>query len=227
MGQKFTNIAKGVSASVTAAAAMSVTLADSSLGVLFPVANTGALADAASFKAASADWFKLVLKDDSGFEICYCGTHAASSATFSDLLRAQEGTTARDFANGHTVALRLTAEDAQGLYDGLATSLQPKPTTLNVQAGTTYNLLLTDAEGMVSMTNAAANSVGVPANADVAYEIGTTIYVLQSDAGQTTLTAGVGVTLNTPTGLKVPGQYQSIGLIKVATDTWNVFGAVA
>jgi len=112
MAQKFSNQAKGKSTTTITTAATSVTLVSDDNIALFPVANTGALASAALFKASSSDWFKLVLKDDNGFEVCYCGTHADGSTTFSDLLRGQDGTTPRQFSNSATVVLSFTADDA-------------------------------------------------------------------------------------------------------------------
>jgi hypothetical protein len=51
-----------------------------------------------------------------------------------------------------------------------------------------YTLALTDRAKLVEISNASANTLTVPANATVAFPIGTQIQILQTGAGQTTLT---------------------------------------
>jgi hypothetical protein len=79
------------------------------------------------------------------------------------------------------------------------------------------------------MSNAAANNLTVPLNSTVAYPTGTQINILQTGAGQTTVVATGGVTINcTPqstanTG-KLRAQWSSATLIKRGTDTWVLVG---
>jgi hypothetical protein len=61
--------------------------------------------------ANTTDWFKAVLQDANGIEIVYVSTHTSGSTTFSDVLRGQEGTTARAFAAGSVFGIRITAAD--------------------------------------------------------------------------------------------------------------------
>ena len=91
---------------------------------------------------------------------------------------------------------------------------------------TARTLVLGDAQKVVRCTNAAAVTVTVPANATVAYPLGTTIYVRQVGVGQVTLVGAGGVTLNTPDTLKTRKQHATITLTKVATDEWDVSGAL-
>lgn len=98
---------------------------------------------------------------------------------------------------------------------------------LNQQTGTTYTLVLADETKWVELSNAAAVTLTIPPNSAVAFPIGTQIQGMQTGAGQVTIAAGAGVTLNGSPGLKVAAQYGSFGLIKVATDTWRVFGRLA
>lgn len=105
--QKFTNGARAILASTINNTDTTLTI--ESGGSLFPVANTGT-----SAISNSADWFKLVLQDTTGIEIIYVRTHTSGSTTFSNILRGQEGTTAREFLAGSTVGLRETAADAEG-----------------------------------------------------------------------------------------------------------------
>lgn len=105
MPQKFANAARGFLAAGISNSATTLTLSTGK-GTLFPVANTdtGAVGGA-------ADWFKLILDDNTNIEIVYVRTHTGGSDTFSNVLRAQEGTTALAFATGTTVGLRVTAGD--------------------------------------------------------------------------------------------------------------------
>ena len=95
----------------------------------------------------------------------------------------------------------------------------------NAQVGTTYTLVLTDDGKVVEMNNASANTLTVPPNSSVAFPVGAQILVLQTGAGQTTLAAGAGVTINSKDGnLKLSAQWCAATLIKRATDTWVVVG---
>ena len=95
----------------------------------------------------------------------------------------------------------------------------------NAQVGTTYTLALTDDGKVVEMNNASANTLTVPPNSSVAFPVGSQILVLQTGAGQTTVAAGAGVTVNSKDGnLKLSAQWCAATLIKRATDVWVVVG---
>lgn len=87
-----------------------------------------------------------------------------------------------------------------------------------------YTLVLADAGKIVEMNVASANDLTVPLNSSVAFPVGTQINLLQTGAGQTTLVATSGVTINATPGLKLRTQYSSATLIKRATDTWVAIG---
>ena len=87
-----------------------------------------------------------------------------------------------------------------------------------------YTLVLTDQSDLVEISNASANTLTVPPNSSVAFPVGTTITILQTGVGQTTLTQGAGVTINGTPGLKLRAQWSSATLIKRATDTWVAIG---
>lgn len=87
-----------------------------------------------------------------------------------------------------------------------------------------YTLVLADKNKIVEMNNASANNLTVPPNSSVAFPVGSQINVLQTGAGQTTIVAGSGVTVNGTPGLKVRAQWSYVTLIKRATDTWVVVG---
>lgn len=101
--------------------------------------------------------------------------------------------------------------------------------SVNNQAGTSYTIVLADAGVCVRMSNAAANTVGVPDNSTVSMEIGDSVAVRQVGAGQTTLVPASGVTLNAPVGfqLKTGRQGSTIMIHKVAANEWDVTGDLA
>ena len=87
-----------------------------------------------------------------------------------------------------------------------------------------YTLVLADKNKIVEMNVASGNTLTVPPNSSVAFPVGAQIQVLQTGAGQCTITAGAGVTVNGTPGLKVRAQWSYVTLIKRATDTWVVVG---
>lgn len=118
-----------------------------------------------------------------------------------------------------------------GYLNGVTSAIQTQidgkaatTTTTNAQSGTTYTLVLTDASKHVSMSNASANTLTVPSNASVAFATGTRILIQQLGAGSTTIAAGSGVTINAPASvaLEIDEQYGSRGLLKTATNTWQL-----
>jgi hypothetical protein len=108
MPQQFSNNARSVLQSTITDTATSLTIA-SGAADLFPTANVGT----GSIPSVN-NWFKATIQDVSGnVEIIYVRTRNAGSAVFSNILRAQEGTTARTFVAGSVVGLRVTAADIQ------------------------------------------------------------------------------------------------------------------
>lgn len=95
---------------------------------------------------------------------------------------------------------------------------------VNNQTGTSYTLVIGDAGYLVTMNNAAANTLTIPANSSVAFPVGTRIDVLQLGAGQTT----IAITTDTLNGnTKIDAQYEVVSLLKIASTTWVVAGGVA
>lgn len=93
---------------------------------------------------------------------------------------------------------------------------------VNAQTGTTYTLVLTDAGKQVTLTNAAAVAVTVPANSTVAYAIGVRITLINLGAGVVTVAGAGGVTLGHGSGDLNMAQYGLMILYKTGTDTWAV-----
>jgi uncharacterized membrane protein len=103
-------------------------------------------------------------------------------------------------------------------------SKAPLAYCINAQTGTSYTLALTDTQNMVEVSNTSAITVTVPANTSVAFPIGSSITILQTNSGQITVSPAAGVTLNYTPGNKFRAQWSSATLMKRATDTWVLFG---
>lgn len=99
------------------------------------------------------------------------------------------------------------------------------PLTINTQTGTTYGPVLTDSEKMITLNNASAITATIPANASVAYPVGTKLNFMQLGAGQVTIAITTD-TLNVDADLtlKLNGQYAVATAFKVTTTSWVLFG---
>ena len=116
-----------------------------------------------------------------------------------------------------TAAQVLTAAE----LDAVATAM----IAINAQTGTTYSVVLSDDGKLITCSNASAIALTIPPNSSVAYGVGTQINIAQLGAGQVTITAGAGVTLNSEgSKLKLKGQYAVATCVKTDTNTWFVVG---
>jgi hypothetical protein len=97
------------------------------------------------------------------------------------------------------------------------------PQAINAQIAT-YPLVLSDAGKLVTMDSGSACSLEIPANADVAFPIGTHIDIIQVGAGAVTVTPLSGVTLNSRNGTELGGQHAGANIVKTGTNTWYLFG---
>ena len=113
-----------------------------------------------------------------------------------------------------TTAQTLTNKTLTAPVINLATSAQTA----------SYTLVLADNGKLVEISNASANNLTVPLNSSVAFPIGSQINILQTGAGQTTIVATGGVTVNGTPGLKLRAQWSAATLIKRGTDTWVAVG---
>ncbi len=102
------------------------------------------------------------------------------------------------------------------------------PLAINAQTGTTYTFVLADAGKLVTSSNGSAQTVTVPPNSSVAFDVGTQIIVQNIGSANATLAEGSGVTINSKDSNKeIDGQYAAATLIKTATDAWSLIGALA
>ena len=95
-----------------------------------------------------------------------------------------------------------------------------------VTASSNYTLVLGDLAKLVEVNEASSCTLTIPTNASVAFALGDRIDILQTGAGQVTITPVSGtVTINGfDGGLKLNGQWAAATLIKRATNTWVAVG---
>lgn len=115
----------------------------------------------------------------------------------------------------------LTAEQIPSI-----TSTKVSTVDINSQSSS-YTLVLADASKLLLMTSASAQTVTIPTNASVAFPTGTKIDIVQTGAGQCDIAGASGVTLNSEgSKKKINAQYQVVSIVKTATDTWLLMGAL-
>ena len=98
---------------------------------------------------------------------------------------------------------------------------------INAQSGTTYTLVLSDANKLVTLNNASPITLTIPTNASVAFTAGQIIDISQIGAGRVTVAGAGGVTVNSSTGLITSVQYSSATLIFLGSNTWLLVGNTA
>ena len=121
----------------------------------------------------------------------------------------------------------LTTVSASGIAftDGTQTKEGVPSRTPIVQKTASYTLSeLSERDTLIEVNSASGTTVTIPLNSAVAYPVGTSIDVLQTGAGQVTIGATGGVTINATPGFKLRTQWSSATLFKRATDTWVIFG---
>jgi hypothetical protein len=97
----------------------------------------------------------------------------------------------------------------------------------------TYTAVLTDNQNkVVTMDKATANDFLIPTNANVAFPIGSVINVVQIGAGKTTIeavtpgTTTISSTGATSTAPELRAQFSAASCVKVAADSWIIFGDI-
>lgn len=99
----------------------------------------------------------------------------------------------------------------------------PKTTIgFNAQTGTTYTLVLTDQDKLVTLSNASAITVTVP---NGIYSTGQIVNLQQLGAGQVTI-ASDGTTVITGTGTKLRAQYSAASLLCTSSNNFTLIGDI-
>lgn len=147
--------------------------------------------------------------------------------------------TSTDTLVGRATTDTLTGKTISGANNTLSNIAQASVTSLTTDLAAKADLSLTstaktanytidlgDAGESIEMNVASANALNVPNNNTVAFPLGTTVLVIQSGAGQTTVTPVAGVTINATPGLKLRTQWSVATLIKRGTNEWVLAGDV-
>ena len=149
-------------------------------------------------------------------------THIANNAIVAAKIAAASVGTAALSSGAAANGTVLTA-NGSGAASFSAISAPSLTVAQNAQTAS-YTLVLTDQDKLVEMNAATALNITVPPNSSVAFPTGSQVHVLQVGAGQVTVVAGTGVTVNSSDGLKLRTQWSPATLIKRATNTWVLMG---
>lgn len=163
----------------------------------------------------------------------------ASTVTFEDVVKHEAGANnfqnpaARDTAipspsNGVVSFIRQDSSgniinQVQYYYNGLwcdAASVSPL-----INKTVAYTLTAADAGRVITVDASSERVITIPAESTVDFPVGQKIYIVQTGAGQASVTTAAGVTLNSyQSHRKTAGQYARIELFKIASDSWLLFG---
>jgi len=176
-----------------------------------------------SFDSASTSRTNLEL---GGAAILAVGTTTGTVAAGDDS-RMTDSRTPTAHASSHGSGQGDEITVAQSQVTDLSTALAakaPLATTVTTESGTSRTLAIGDARTIIRCTSESATSVTVPPNSSVEFVIGDSIIIRQAGAGQVTVVAGDGVTINTSQTLKTLAQHATVAITKVATDEWDMTG---
>lgn len=127
-----------------------------------------------------------------------------------------QGTTGTQGTSGTTGAQGTTGTTGGGISG------------FNAQVGTTYTLVASDLNKLVTCSNASAITVTVPPSVFSANDV---INVQQIGAGQVSFAQGAGVTITstgaTASAPKLRAQYSACSIVCTASNTFTVFGDIS
>lgn len=128
----------------------------------------------------------------------------------------------------NTTALSIASNGAATFLNDLSvTGVFRETVTTNTQTTSSYSIVLTDNGKLILMNVAISNNLTIPLNSSINFPVGTKIDVSSIGAGQTTIVATSGVTINSAGGaLKLRLQYSGATLVQTATNVWSLFGDI-
>jgi hypothetical protein len=115
---------------------------------------------------------------------------------------------------------------AEELIDTAAFSPVPQfSLPINTVAVTAYTLALADAYGLINATT--GMTITVPPNTSVPFPTGSQVLLYRSAVSGVAITAGSGVTINSPGGAdEIANQYSLATLLKLGTNEWVLGGDI-
>lgn len=152
-------------------------------------------------------------------------TTSAHGLTIADVVTVSN---AKTLTNKTISSSNNTLTVSQASVTNLTTDLAAKfPLNVTTSAQTaSYTLVAADAQKVVEMNVSTANTLTIPLDSSVNFPVGTSIFVVQTGTGQTTIAGASGVTVNSFIGLKIIGRWAGCTLIKRAANTWVAVGGL-
>lgn len=148
----------------------------------------------------------------------------------TNTMLAADAVTTGKIADGTIVNADINAAAAidQSKVASLTTDLAAKfPLNVSTNAQTaSYTLVAGDAQKIIEMNVSTANTLTIPLDSSVNFPVGTSIVVVQTGTGQTTIAGASGVTVNSFLGLKIIGRWAGCTLVKRAANTWVAVGGL-
>lgn len=93
-----------------------------------------------------------------------------------------------------------------------------------VEYTATHTLVAADVGKYVQFNSASPVDFEIEDNATASFAVGCSMLIRQVGAGQVTIVATAGVTINTSQTLKLRAQHSTASLTKIATDEWDLAG---
>lgn len=179
----------------------------------YDVVNGSGYAHAGIFRDASDGVFKFFdgyvpEPDESVFIDTTDNTFALADLAVADLTATNVNADAVVFADG-------TTQDSAGVPSLTGFTEKTASYTLDT---------LDHQDNVVEMNSGSATTFTIPTNAALAWPVGASMDIIQTGAGQVTISPDSGVTLNYTPGNKLRTQWSSCTIMKRATDSWIVYG---
>jgi len=179
--------------------------------------GSGVIVNADVNASAAIDYSKLASLTSGNILVGNGSNVATSTAVTGDVTISNTGVT----AIGSGVIVNADISSTAAIELGKLADVSTNAKTAS------YTLVLADKNKIVEMGVGSANNLTVPLNSSVAFPVGSQINILQTGAGQTTVVATGGVTINASPGLKLRTQWSYATLIKRAENTWVLVGDIS
>lgn len=213
----------GVDATFHSATSGDYMLWDASDEKLIIEGTNGATAlDVTDGNVVIGDGTLTVGSDGAGEDVTFYSDTAGDSMVWDSsaeklTITGTDGATALDVPDGNvTITDALTVTGTTTTYLNVITD-----------SGTTRTPALTDASAYILCTHGSGMTVTLPQDSAVAFPTGTQIVFERNGAGTLTFAAGTGATVNSKgSTLTCADRYTTIAAVKIAADTWTIFGNI-